>query len=792
MIAAYATLAFVLVAALFTGQALAAFAAGATREHRLAFSWLAPAYGLAVLLVAAGIAIRLPGHATTAAIVLGALTVAAAVWSWPRSGGRRAAATVGAPVVAITVLAASLPFAIAGFVGILGVGLVNDDMASHLIIADYVSDYSGAVPSFIKGGYPIGPHAIVAAVARVGSADLIGVFAGFTMALAPLFGLLAIGLLGKMGRLRLIAGAPLVALTYLGAAYLTQGAFKEPLQAMLLIGFALSLAALIGMRTPLDETVEPVPARPVHPIRRVLPAAVIAAASVFNYSLPGLLWIGAVGVVVVAARWFLVKPRPELPENWLRKLAPYLLGLLLVVAVATAGEWSRIADFSRLSALNPDRFGSDLGNLAQALSPLEAFGIWPAGEFDATPTSAGAPAIAFYLGALIGLAALVLGLLRERRERDWVLPALLVAMAGVYALAAAFSSPYIAAKALAILAPVVMAIALRGTLAGRGAALALGIVLLVAAAGSSFLVIRNAPVGPDSHASQLESFQSLVEDEPVLFLGRDDFIGWELRGSGEITGIVTNFYDVEDARPRFKKGEGGGEKFDVDAVFPATLDSFRYVLATTGGPASGVPPRFREVKRTQDYVLYENTGRTGKRRTLDEGTAPGAVLDCTDPDQRTVATGKGTALVWNTKPVIAEPDGWKPTDTASDGAPATIGLEIPEAGRWLISLEYDSRRPLIVTSPDLGLDATVEANLDFRGETPTFPVAEVRVDDPVDAEVTVEPEEPGLIGRLLRAPNEAHLRSLTATPLDGGAVGRIPVRQTCGKYVDWYRVGAAD
>ncbi len=789
MIAAYATLVIVLVAALVLGQALAALAAGADRERRLAFSWLAPAYGIAVLLLVAGVAIRLPGHATTAAIVLAALTLVAAVWSWPRSGGRRDAAAVGAPVVFITILAASLPFAIAGFVGILGVGLVNDDMASHLIIADYVSDYAGAVPSFIKGGYPIGPHAIVAAAARGADADLVDVFAGFTMALAPLFGLLAIGLLGRMSRLRLVVGASLVALTYLGAAYLTQGAFKEPLQAMLLIGFALSLAALIDMRTPLDETAATAPAGPVHAFRRVLPVAVIAAASVFNYSLPGLLWIGAVGVVLVAARWLLVKPRPELPEDWLRRLAPYLLGLLLVVAVATAGEWSRIADFSRLSALNPDRFGSDLGNLAQALSPLEALGVWPAGEFDATPTSAGAPAIAFYVGALIGFVALVLGLIRERRERSWVLPALLVAMAGVYILAAIFSSPYIAAKALAILAPVVMAIALRGTLAERGPALALGAVLILAAAGSSFLVIRNAPVGPDSHASQLETFQALVEGEPVLFLGRDDFIGWELRGSGEVTGIVTNFYDVEDARPRFKKGEGGGEKFDVDAVFPATLDSFRYILATTGGPASGVPPRFREVKRTPDYVLYENTGRTGRRRTLDEGTAPGVVLDCTDPEQRAIARGRGTALVWNTKPVLAGPDGWTPSDTATDGAPATMKIEIPEAGRWLISLEYDSRRPLDITSPALGLDTTTTANLDFRGETPTFPVAEVRVDEPVDAEVTVEPQPPNPVGRLLRAPNEAHLRSLTATPLDPGAVERIPVRQTCGKYVDWYRAG---
>ncbi len=787
MIGAYATLLFVLAAALLLGQALAVFAAGADRERPLRFSWLAPAYGLGLLLVVAGIAIRLPGHATTAAVALGLVTVGATVYLRGRVGGRREAAKVAVPVVAITVLAASLPFAIAGFVGILGVGLVNDDMASHLIIADYVSDYSGAVPSFIKGGYPIGPHAVVAAVARAGGADLVDVFAGFTLALAPLLGLLGVGLLGRMPRPRLVVGAALVALPYLGAAYLTQGAFKEPLQAMLLIGFAVSLAALIGMRTPLDERASPDVRDGVHPVRRVLPLAILAAASVFNYSLPGLLWIAAVGSVVLIARWALVSPRPAIPEDWPRRLAPYLLGLVAVVAVATAGEWSRIADFSRLSALNPDRFGSDLGNLAQALSPLEALGVWPAGEFDATPASAGAPAALFYAGALIGLAALVLGLIRDRRERDWVLPGLLVAMAAVWALAALFSSPYIAAKALAIVAPVVIAIALRGTLGARGPALALGLVLVVAAAGSSFLVIRQAAVGPDSHATQLEAFRPLVEGKPLLFLGRDDFIGWELRGSGDITGIVTNFYDVEDARPRFKKGEGGGEKFDVDAVFPATLDSFHYILATTGGPASGVPPRFHEVKRTTDYVLYERTGSTGKRRTLDEGTAPGAVLDCKDPEQRRIAEGKGTALVWNTKPVIEEPDAWTPSDTAADGAPASIDVEIPAAGRWLISLEYDSRRPLRLSAPGLGLDATVAANLDFRGETPPFPVGEIRVGEPTEAKVTVEPERPNLIARLLRAPNQAHLRSLTATPLDPDAVERVPVRQTCGHYVDWYR-----
>jgi len=48
-------------------------------------------------------------------------------------------------------------------------------------------------------------------------------------------------------------------------------------------------------------------------------------------------------------------------------------------------------------------------------------------------------------------------------------------------------------------------------------------------------------------------------------------------------------------------------------------------------------------------------------------------------------------------------------------------------------------------------------------------------------------------GRYSLAPTMRHIPdgkySLTATPLDHDATERIPVRQTCGKYVDWYRPG---
>jgi len=790
LIGAVATFLLIGLASIVVGQAVACLASGTRRELPAVASRPAPAFGLAALLVVAGLTIRLPGHATTAAIALLLLTVAAAVYLRDRSAGVGSAPPFAAPVVAITVLAAALPFAIAGQVGVLGVGLINDDMASHLIIADYIADPVGVVPSFVRGGYPTGPHALVAAVAEGTGADLVVVFAGFSLSLAALLGLIGVGVLDGLPRLARIAGACLIALSYLGASYLAQGAFKEPLLALLVLGFGLALADLIGMRRPGEADRDPAGAvAQTHPLLRVLPLAVLAGAVVFSYSLPGLLWIGAVGVAVVLARIALVQPRQTLPEGWLRTLAPYAIGALAVLALVTAGEWSRIADFSRLEALNPDRFGSQLGNLRGSLSPLEVLGIWPAGDFRTAAANASLPALVFYLGAAVALAAFAAGLFRALRGDRPELAAVALAAIAVWALLALVGSPYVAAKALAVAAPLVLAVALRGTLGSRGPLLALGVALVIGAAASSFLVLRQSPVGPTAHSNSLAEIRAALGDEDVLFLGRDDFIGWELRGSGEITGVVTNFYDVADARPRFKKGKGGGEKFDVDAVFPQELDEHRFVLATTGGPASSVPPRFEEVARARDYVLYERAGATGKRRTLDEGTQPGAVLDCEELTGLRVERGSGIATIWDPEPVLGAEGDWEPNADPTDGAPVSQTIELPAAGRWLISLEYDSRRPLVVTAPDLGLEATVAANLDFRGETPTFAVGEVTVDGPTRARVSVEPEEPNLLGRVLGAPNEAHLRSLTATPLDPGSIRRVPLSDACGEYVDWYRSG---
>ena len=74
------------------------------------------------------------------------------------------------------------------------------------------------------------------------------------------------------------AGALLVGLAYVVASYFAQGAFKETMQALFLLAFVLALREA-------DRTWGDLPLRYV-------PAALIAAGSIYTYSFPSLVWLG--------------------------------------------------------------------------------------------------------------------------------------------------------------------------------------------------------------------------------------------------------------------------------------------------------------------------------------------------------------------------------------------------------------------------------------------------------------------------------------------------------------------
>ena len=581
---------------------------------------------------------------------------------------------------------------------------------------------------------------------------------------------------------------------YLGAAYLAQGAFKEPLQALLLIGFALGIREFAsgGIRTPVALAV------------RGLPLAVIAAGSVFNYSFPGLLWLAltAVGVWLAAGA----------PVRALRPALPVVAVVAAVAAVIAIPEWGRILEFSDFRAFEP------LG-LADAREPAYVDlaaggpGRLALGRVRVTPSTATLPAIAFYLGALLGATALASGLWRCLRERRFELPSALAAAGLVYLGAIIFGTPYIGAKALAIAAPVAMLIALWGVLSTDWlpqseesrllswipiprARLSLGLTALaiafvLAAAASSVLALRQSPVSPAVHERELNEIRHLVKGGRVLFLGRDDFIAWELRGASVDTPIE-NFYNVGQPPTRFK----GAEKFDFDAVNEGILDRYRYVLTTSSAYASEPPGNFKEVERTPSFVLYKRRGPTVRRETLHEIPAPGAVLSCEPeaghkrPQPQGVAEGTTVVAVWPRPPVEGSERKWEPSATATVDAASSQSLRLPP-GRWQISLAYDSPRPLTIRASGSGVSAEqssllLPANLDFRGPSPPFPAGVIEVSDEGRVEFEVELAAAPAFGRLLGAEGEAHLRGVYAAPL--GEIEHVPPRSACGEYVDWLRV----
>src|SRR3954469_7632930 len=471
MLSALLAGALITAASLLLGSAIMAIS-GLPRH-----SPVGPAAGISALLVICGIAVKLPGHAVTAAVAVGiALIGCIVVFGRPRlpAGPLR----IGAIVVVIgAALVVAVPFATSGRVGILGQGLVNDDMASHLLFTEWIGSHAGPTPDLIKDGYPLGPHAIVAATAKVSGASLIEAFAGLTGAIAVLLSLTAYGALsGVRGWLR-VPAAVLASSPYLAAAYLAQGAFKEPLLALALLGFTLALPALRpqwsqGADSPgyqSDNEGDWIREEHRSSTRAAVPLGVIAAGTIYNYSFPGLAWLlgtALVWMLVVALRERIAAPSfiagLRIRDRLRGAKAAIWLGIGIPI-IAALPELVRLASFSSFKAFNPSGTGPTVGfgNLRQPLNPLEAFGVWPSGEFRITPANSTTPELAFYLGGALALTAFAWGLGRALSRRESALPSALLAAAVVYLVALAVGTPYTQAKCLAIAAPLIMLITIR-------------------------------------------------------------------------------------------------------------------------------------------------------------------------------------------------------------------------------------------------------------------------------------------------------------------------------------------
>jgi hypothetical protein len=554
VIGTYAAVVAVCAASLAIGQA-----AIVVCGHRR-WSWLSPAVGLALLCAVCWGTVRLPGHGTISAIVVLVLVVASIAYLRGRLEGGGEALRAGWPVALVALLAASIPFVVEGHFGILGTSF-NPDMSQHLLATARLAD--GHSSQLLNQGYPLGPHSVVVALNRGLGIGLAQGFSGLSVSVVVLAPLTALAAFADLKAIPRSIGALVVGCAYVFASYFAQGAFKETIEALFVLAFALSLRETTRSWSQLSL--------------RFVPSALLAVGAVYVYSFPGLLWLLGTFVIWTLAEYAVSRsgpseedgagrgsengaslPRPLHPRRGASPaharpspVRPILIAMLLF-AVLVAPEIGRMIDFHKFETFDPN--GPGLGNLFGQISPFEALGIWPSGDFRLAPGDGAVPAVGYYLGAAFALGLLLYGIGRCWRRRESAVLAGLAAAAIAYAAARIGGTPYTAAKAIEVGAPLVALTILLPLLgradwrinrpmAEKSAAqllVDLATAVFVAAAGiCSLLALANAPVGPTSYSPALTGLRPLVASASTVVLASHElladqhgtpYIAWELRG----------------------------------------------------------------------------------------------------------------------------------------------------------------------------------------------------------------------------------------------------------------------
>ena len=708
-------------------------------------------------------AIHLPGRAIFTALTVLALSLAGLVVVareralWPRP----ADVAAGVPVA----LLVAMPFLSAGYAGTLGLG-INNDMASHLLVAETWRFAEIAAVNGLNASYPIGPHALVASVSEGLDFDVDFVFAGLTAAVPVLLGLTALSVFGRAARWPAKAlVVTLVGLPFLVAGYYGQGSFKELMQALLVMGVALELRRF-----------DPESGR-----LRWVPLAVIFAGILAVYSIQGLAWpvaIGGVwlGVLVALA---LARPRPVLGPVWSavrREIVPVAIavGVLLVAIVPQLPRLSRFAsDTLAAGGTGISRTGAGaLGNLVGPLPVWEAFGIWDNGDYRlgaidpyATGVLAGMVLLLVFVGAWWWI-----------RRGDWVVPAACFACWVLWVYANHSQAPYLAAKALMVWSPFVILVAVRPLVARRWgpntprwwvpAATVVVAIVAVLAGSSTWRAVRSAHVGPRDHLEQLRALRPLLEGKKTLFLGNDDFLAWELSGIYAQAPLVA--FQVLPIRP--EKAWDYGRAHDIDSLDAATINTYDWIITPRDPAGSKLPPQLELVRETPNFALYRRTGPVQERRLLAEGEGPAALLDCKTPEGRAIARQKGTAEV-RRGPVGVEVKPIVPGETS------VVRLKLAP-GTWSLATPYQSAQPLEVTTDDSRV--VLPPNLDRPG--PRYFAGRIKVVRPGTVTVRIKPQANFLTPKS----RLSYPVSLIAVP-DFGA-RTVPLAQACGELVDSYTV----
>lgn len=779
MLSTYLSIAVIIALSLLAGRAIMR----ATGRER--WNGIEPAVGFAAVMAVEGVLARIPGDKTaliTGLVVLIALSVFAL-----RKAGR--ADLPLSPYLwtaaALTLLIASIPFAVSGHWGLLGMGY-NNDLGLHLAWAEWLRSGFGTEPS---DGYPLGPHGLAAALSFLPKLSIGTVFIGQVMAIAVLTVMTAFAALERLGNWRRLLASILVGMPYLMASYFAQGAFKELAAAMFLLAFTAAL-----------PQITPLAAGRRAKLMAITPLAVLLLGIVFTYSFPGLAWPAAVVVI-----WALANPdvrsrlTPRALWGYLRRpfiVIPAVLVLGLVAGLAW-GPFGFGDAFSEVAT--SDAFGP--------VSVIEEFGVWLTSDYRlAGEASTPLPGL---MGA-IGIAALLVALFWWWKQPKSIFPLAFVACAVLYGISLPWVGDYSLAKALVISAPITMVVILTALLSGPakpwkpsqgmefGAWMTLAAVFVIGCAASSFMVLRDASVSPPGRAAELAAFHDQVYGKTVLFADQDRFAPYYLSGA-RVSVPLDEFPDpnvIENERKPFQ-GESGLSAIDFDSFDEETLRKHAFVITTNAAWASKTPPFYTRVGQTESFSLWRKTGPAFGRPIMNEKTMAAKLVMCENEGGQYYSQLDGTATVMPEAQIGLRSD-WLPDPDLELGDSASLDLDLGR-GEWRLSIQYFTPTGMKMKAPGYSrtFDASINgqrlSNMDTGSTGQFWPAGTINVTEPGPVTFTVEANEPSFLQQLTGYSRKTKLGRLVATR--AAPRSQVPMSEICDRWVDFFRrtkAGEAD
>ena len=456
------------------------------------------------------------------------------------------------------------------------------------------SAYRDILDTYFGSGYPVGAFLPLGVGRELVGEDVAWLFQPYVAFLA---GMLALSLYGIAGRLTDVRwqralGAVIAAQAAMLFGYALVGGVKEVASAGLL---ALAVALL---PTALDGRGR----------LAVLPLAVTTGAAVSVMSYGGLVWLLP---VLVAGVVILVLRQDE--EDPVRRVASFA-GLAFVCCLpAVPAMLTFLKDSTDVLTTQGDLGGAGV-NLLKPINPLQALGIWPVGDFRATP---GNEAATYFLIAVLILAAL--GGIAWAYVRGAIDLLVYVGAAAIGLIVITIpGSPWVDSKAFAIASPAAVFAATVGALAlfrtGRRFEAAL---LAVALAGgvlwSNVLAYNEVYLAPRDRMGQLEGIGKRIAGQGPTLMVDAELLGAQhfLRDAAPRRPLDLPALFRPDRVSRSRTGDG--VQVSVDPKFVADPDSyalpqllrFRTLLLPRSPMASRPPSVYKLIDKTSRYEVWQ-------------------------------------------------------------------------------------------------------------------------------------------------------------------------------------------